>query len=83
MNRRYSGFWETLVRVGSQHSPTALDIGVEVSNVKAPWASAAAVLDVRNQTLLHEIAELPLADRQILGGFLGFHEPRSDGSLFR
>ena len=69
--------------VGSKYATASLNVGIEVSNIKAPWASTAAVLDVRNQTLLNKIAELPLADRQIFSGLFGLHEPWSKRSLFR
>ena len=62
-----------------EHSPTSLNVGVKVLNIKTPRTGAAPVFDVRNQTLLNEIAELPLADCKIFGCLLGLHEPRSDG----
>ena len=62
-----------------EHSPTSLNVGVKVLNIKTPRTGAAPAFDVRNQTLLNEIAELPLANCQILGSQFGFHEPRSDG----
>jgi len=66
-----------------EHSPTSLDVLVKVSHIKTPRTRAAAVFNVRNQTLLNEIAELPLADCKIFGCLLGLHEPWNDfGDLF-
>ena len=48
--------WEMLVRVVLQHSPISLDVGIEVSKIKAPWTGAAAVFDVRNRAMLNQIA---------------------------
>jgi hypothetical protein len=61
-----------------EHSPTSLNVSVKVLNIKTPRTGAAPVF-VRNQTLLNEIAELPLANCQILGSQFGFYEPRNDG----
>jgi len=33
-----------------EHSPTALNVSVEVSYIKTPRTGAASVFDVRNQT---------------------------------
>ena len=63
-----------------EHPPTALDIGIEVSNIESPWTGAAAVFDVQNQTLLNEIPELPFTDCEILRCLFGLHEPRRDGA---
>ena len=63
----------------SEHPPTPFNVGIEVSDIEAPRTGAAAIFDVWDQTLLNEIAELPLAYCQILGSLFGFHEPRSDG----
>jgi hypothetical protein len=64
-----------------KHSPTALNVSIEVSKVKAPWTSAAAVLDVWNQPFLDEIAQLLLANRQIFGGSFRPHEAWRDGNF--
>jgi hypothetical protein len=65
-----------------EHSATAVYVFVKVSYIKTPRTGAAPIFDVRNQTLLNEIAELPLADCEIFGCLLGLHEPWNDGSLF-
>jgi hypothetical protein len=36
-----------------------LKVGIEVSNINAPWANPAAVFDERDQNFLNEIPELP------------------------
>jgi len=45
-----------------ERSPTFLNVCVEVTNIKAPRAGDATVLDEQQQTLLDKIAQLPLAD---------------------
>jgi hypothetical protein len=45
-----------------EHSPTPLNVGVEVANIEAPRTGVASISDEGKHTFLDEIPELPWAD---------------------